>query len=151
IYELTMANPASYTNPWEDVTISATMTSPSGKTYSVGGFSYDGAHTWKLRFAPMETGNWTWTLSYNDGSGVYNSSGSFSSVASSNSGFVRLHPANPHNLRTEGDGRTFYLLGLNHGGGEVPNSNPIAMQTFLPGTANANNNTNSTYPVDFGT
>src|SRR4051812_2422325 len=50
IYELTMTNPAVYANAWDDVPITAVMTAPSGKTFSVGGFSYDGLNIWKLRF-----------------------------------------------------------------------------------------------------
>jgi hypothetical protein len=115
IYELTMTNPATYANPWEDVTINATLTAPSGKTYVVGGFSYDGANIWKLRFAPMETGNWTWTLAYNDGSGVFNASGGFTCTASNNTGFLRIHPQNKLRFMTEGNAKPFYPLGFNSG------------------------------------
>ena len=114
IYELTMIEAGSYTNPWEDVTTTAVFTAPSGKTYTVGGFYYD-TGTWKLRFAPMEVGNWTWSLTFDNGVGQYQTSGSLACVASSRTGFVKIHPTNPRALITEGDGRPFYPIGFDKG------------------------------------
>jgi PKD repeat protein len=112
IYEQTMINTDSYANPWEDPTITAVFTAPSSKVYTVGGFYYD-VSTWKLRFAPMETGTWTWTLTFNNGSGgVYSTSGSFTCSPSNNTGFMRIHPANPYRFKTDGNGQTFYPFGF---------------------------------------
>ena len=57
----------------------------------VGGF-YFATNTWKLRFAPMQAGAWTWTLSYTDSNGVFNASGGFNCTNSSNIGFLRGIP-----------------------------------------------------------
>jgi hypothetical protein len=111
VYELTLTNATPYENPWEDVSIAATFTAPSARTYAVGGFYYS-ADTWKFRFAPMEAGKWTWALTYTDGGGVFKAAGDFACVTSNNSGFLRIHPNNPYRFVTEGDGRAFYPLGF---------------------------------------
>ena len=112
VYEITMQHVGTYANPWEDIGISAAFKSPSGKTYTVGGFYYD-TNIWKLRFAPPELGAWTWSLTFNNGSKQFKSSGSLTSVASANTGFVRLNTANPNRLMTEAGGAPFYPLGFN--------------------------------------
>ena len=112
IFEVTLKHSGVYANPWEDVTITAVFTAPSGRTYNVGGFYYD-AGLWKLRFAPSETGPWTWRLTFAAAGQQFNTTGSFSSAASANSGFVRLNPANPRRFRTEGSNAVFYPLGFN--------------------------------------
>ena len=112
IYELTLTHSGSYSNPWDDIGISAIFTAPSGKTYNVGGFYYD-TNTWKIRFAPMETGTWRWSLTFDNGSGTYSNSGTFTCMASSNAGFLRLNPAAPQTgLITEKKGAAFYPLGI---------------------------------------
>ncbi len=122
VYEMTFTNPTAYDNPWEDVSIAATFAAPSGKTYAVGGF-YHSANTWKLRFAPMEVGKWTWTLTHTDagGGGDLKAFGDFACVASNNSGFLRIHPKNPYRFVTEGDGHAFYPLGFST---PVPQARP---------------------------
>src|SRR5262249_27472743 len=44
-----------YANPWENVTVSMKVTSPTGRTTTVGGFFYSGS-TYKARFRPDEAG-----------------------------------------------------------------------------------------------
>jgi hypothetical protein len=114
IYELTLTHRKKYANPWEDVRIAATFTAPSGKEYQVGGFFYD-VNTWKVRFAPNETGDWIWFLAFESGSGRFAQEGGLTCVDSHRSGFLRIHPQNPYRLMTEGNGRAFYPLGFNHG------------------------------------
>ena len=113
IYEVTMAHTGTYTYPNDDVTITCVFTSPSNKTYTIGGFFYD-TNIWKTRFAPKEVGNYTWTLSFDNGSGTpYTTSGSFTCTTSSNSGFLAISPANPRRFITEADGKPFYINGFN--------------------------------------
>ena len=112
IYELTMTNTASsYTNPWEDPLITAVFTAPSGTNYTVGGF-YFNPSTWKLRFAPKEIGNWTWTLAFADAGGTYNTSGGFAATNSTNTGFLRRNPTCTYGLVTENGGTPFYARGF---------------------------------------
>src|SRR5450631_1208792 len=76
-------------NPWEQVKVTAVFTSPSLKTLTWMGFYYD-VNDFRVRFAPAEVGNYTYTVSITGGpSGNFNTSGSFTSVASSNKGFLR--------------------------------------------------------------
>lgn len=114
IYELTMSHSGSYSNPWEDVVITAAFTSPSGVTYTTGGFYYD-TNTWKLRFAAMEEGTWTWDLTFDVGRQMFADSGLFNCVSSNKSGFLRIHPQNPYRFITERDGKAFYPIGFNDG------------------------------------
>lgn len=114
IYELTMTNIASYANPWEDPAISAVFTAPSGSNYTVGGF-YFATNAWKLRFAPRETGAWTWALSYSDSNGVFNQSGNFACTNSSHNGFLRLDPANVYNFITDAQSNAFRAFGFQEG------------------------------------
>jgi hypothetical protein len=117
VYEITMNDQTVYSNPWSDVVITVIFTAPSAKKYTVGGFSYDGSHVWKARFAPNEVGNWTWSLTYqvnNNGTsnGTFTTTGNFNvTLLNSNgvvsSGFVRIHPTNKLRLITEGDARLF--------------------------------------------
>ncbi|MCK4794705.1 MAG: DNRLRE domain-containing protein [Desulfobacteraceae bacterium] len=112
IYELTMSHSDTYSNPWEDVLITAVFTSPSSSTYTVGGFYYD-TDTWKLRFAPVEEGSWTWILTFDNGSETFVDAGGFNCVSSDKSGFLRVHPQNPYRFVTDADNKSFYPMGFN--------------------------------------
>src|SRR5262245_4792329 len=65
-----------YTKPWEQVKVTMTFTSPSGRTVTVGGF-YQSTDTWKARFAPTDIGQWRWQAEITDGDRVEQSSGQF--------------------------------------------------------------------------
>ena len=110
IYEITMEHPDTYGNPWQDVTISVAFTS-GARTFAVGGFYYD-AGTWKARFAPMETGNWAWQLTFSNGVDSYKAAGGFTCVASNNLGFIRIHPTNPYRLITDAENKPFHPIGI---------------------------------------
>ena len=56
-WELHSSHP--YANPFADVTVDGTFTSPSGRAYTIPAF-YDGEATWRLRFSPGESGRWTY-------------------------------------------------------------------------------------------
>src|SRR5437016_4762134 len=56
---------AGYSNPWEQVGLTMSLTSPSGRKMQVGGFYY-GPNTWKIRFAPGDIGRWRWTAAIHD-------------------------------------------------------------------------------------
>jgi hypothetical protein len=53
--EWTLHSRYPYANPFTDVTVDATFTSPSGQMFTVPGF-YDGDQTWRVRFNPNEAG-----------------------------------------------------------------------------------------------
>ena len=57
--EITFESAKTYTNPLYDAELSVAFTSPAGKVYVVPGF-WDGAKTWRVRFAPTEAGIWNY-------------------------------------------------------------------------------------------
>lgn len=111
IYELSLTNFALYANPWEDPTITAVFTAPSGTNYTVGGF-YCVTNLWKVRFAPMQIGAWSWTLAFTDNNGTFNTSGAFTVTNSAYTGFLRRNPNAPFGLVTELNGAPFYAHGF---------------------------------------
>lgn len=61
---ITTTNP--YTNPYTEVSVTATFNGPT-KQITIPGF-WDGGSAWKIRVAPTETGTWTLTsVTSNDG------------------------------------------------------------------------------------
>jgi hypothetical protein len=64
-FEAKLDSSENYTNPVQQATLTATFISPSGKTHKVPGF-WDGERTWKVRFAPNETGKWTYKTECSD-------------------------------------------------------------------------------------
>jgi hypothetical protein len=75
IFERSVTNANNYTNKFDFnvIELRTSFTSPSGKTYSFFGF-YDGdgqggqnGNVWKFRFMPDETGTWTYSWSWTDG------------------------------------------------------------------------------------
>ncbi|MCD6507632.1 DUF5060 domain-containing protein [Candidatus Poribacteria bacterium] len=89
VLEITFHHEGRYENPFFDVTIEVTFTSPGGKKVHVGGFFYGssekprikvyrkngrrkveyifGKHDlWKARFAPWELGRWRYTYTFSN-------------------------------------------------------------------------------------
>ncbi|HEX7180267.1 MAG TPA: DUF5060 domain-containing protein [Thermoanaerobaculia bacterium] len=106
-------------NPFTDVTLTAQVTSPSGRRHTVTGF-FDGdgqggsaGRIFKLRLTPDETGTWTWTTTSNQvslhgKSGSFRCDGSLSGVFSA--GPVEVNPERPRSFRYR-DGQPVYLIG----------------------------------------
>lgn len=111
IFEQTFAwDSASYANPWEQVRLTMTCTSPTGQQTALGGFYY-GPNTWKARFAPAQTGNWSWQAELSDGIKTKRWSGSFRVIPSAWPGFVRLNPQNPFRWVFD-DGTSYNPIGI---------------------------------------
>jgi uncharacterized protein DUF4038/3-keto-disaccharide hydrolase/uncharacterized protein DUF5060 len=83
-----------------------------GSTTSVEGFcdSPDGS-LYRLRFAARQTGDYAFTLHYDDGRRVAEQPGTLTAVAGENPGFLRVDPNHRHHFVWEKTGRHFYLLG----------------------------------------
>ena len=84
-FQTQFRNENSYANPFQDVTLEATFTAPSGRRVKFLG-CYDGdgeggqtGHFWRLRFMPDEVGRWSFTSVFSDGSAGI--SGGFSCVS----------------------------------------------------------------------
>lgn len=54
-----------YSNPFHEVWLKATFMQEGGRPITVNGF-YDGASTWRVRFMPLELGQWSFVTSSND-------------------------------------------------------------------------------------
>ncbi len=64
-FEQAFSSSVSYTNPVQEVELSATFVSPSGQTNRVDGF-WDGGSTWRIRFSPGQPGIWTFRTQSSD-------------------------------------------------------------------------------------
>jgi hypothetical protein len=114
-FQITLESTAEYPNPLQDASLTATFTSPQGETIKVPGF-WDGGRTWRVRFAPNQTGRWTYATACSDAAnkGLDRQSGEFTCTAPAGStrfaqhGPVRVSP----DLRyfTHDDGAPFFWL-----------------------------------------
>ena len=64
VFETTFESSKSYTNPFTDVEIDVVF-EKDGKSWKIPAF-WDGENTWKVRFAPPETGTYSYRLVSND-------------------------------------------------------------------------------------
>ena len=131
VFEANMNHDESpYTSVWDNVQLQSHFISPAGNTIVVDGFYYD-TDTWKVRFAPVETGNYNFSLFLN---GVLVGSGSFLSIEVGEKGFIRQHQSNPFRLIYEETNSLFVGLGIT--GAVEPNPiNPESLRgdTSIPG------------------
>lgn len=120
-YELSINLDAEFKNPFDgdDVELSATFFSPSGRVKDIKGFLYehgdeDGDDTWMIRFAPDEPGKWVFDVTATDsrGSDVSGLMDFFCLPDSVNGGYVRISREDPRFFELS-DGSFFYPVGLN--------------------------------------
>ena len=103
-FEQSFESAASYANPLQEASLTATFTSPTGTKLKILGF-WDGGKTWRVRFAPSQTGNWIFETACSDASnkGLHQQSGQFSvSAASGNTALAQHGP-----IRVSDDDRHF--------------------------------------------
>jgi len=97
-------------SPYLDIEFAATFThTQSGRTFEVEGF-WDGGDVFRLRFAPMVAGGWTYATTSND-PGLDGRTGSFQCVPSGSRGHIQVDPAHPCHF-SYGDGTPFYWAGV---------------------------------------
>jgi hypothetical protein len=125
-YEAAVNLSATYTNPYDydQVALTAIFTAPNGSTKTVDGFytekfnlnTSDGNITstgfgFKIRFAPTQIGNWTYTLTVVATNGTtMSSTQSFTCVSSTSKGFIR---SNSTNYLSLDNGEQFIPIGQN--------------------------------------
>ena len=63
--EIVLASSKTYSDPFQDVELTATFTGPGGEILTRPAF-WDGGTTWKIRFAPTLVGTWTYTTTCSD-------------------------------------------------------------------------------------
>jgi hypothetical protein len=111
VFEQSFSWPSSgYANPWEQVTLTMSLTAPSGQKTIIGGF-FHSADLWKARFSPSELGQWAWSASIGDVSTSKSISGQFTVVASTETGFVRPNPYNKYRWIFD-NGQSFSPVGI---------------------------------------
>ena len=108
IFEQSFRHSGEYTNPYTQVTATATFTRPGGDRLSIPLF-WDGDRIWKVRFSPELEGLWNWSISSND-PGLNDQSGSFQTVASNNKGGIRSQKKYPYHFEYQ-DGTPFWFFG----------------------------------------
>jgi hypothetical protein len=65
LFEQVFVSTFNYTNPLQEVTLTAAFTSPEGETRMVDGF-WDGGRIWRVRFCPDTPGQWTFSTMCSD-------------------------------------------------------------------------------------
>jgi hypothetical protein len=76
-FEQTLRSPLAYTNPLEQVEITAIFTSPVGDVKRVRGF-WDAGRIWRVRFSPDTLGLWSFVITNSDpANGGLNADGQF--------------------------------------------------------------------------
>lgn len=138
-FEAALAINATFTNPYnyDEIRVSAVFTAPNGLQFTVDGFymenfsisnettgalSATGNNGFKVRFAPMQTGTWSYTLSCTNAAGT----GTFpaqtfvctETATATNKGFVR---SNATNYLGFDNGNSYIPIGENIG---WANANP---------------------------
>lgn len=109
IKEVELRNPY---NP-EEIDVRGIFTSPSGKEWNQFGFydNFQNQNTWKVRFAPNETGEWDYQLKvYTATDSCASDRFTFQVSESEHHGWIKVSPDNPHYFMHD-DGTSFYGVG----------------------------------------
>jgi len=109
-FEAALPNEKQYTDPYKNVTLDVTYTTPFGEKVKFWGF-YDGGKNWKWRFMPHVPGTWQYEATFSDG--TPGASGRFRVVSSDLPGMLRVNRANP--LWFSGDIRPVLIRGFHVG------------------------------------
>jgi Domain of unknown function (DUF5060)/Protein of unknown function (DUF4038)/Putative collagen-binding domain of a collagenase len=110
-HEISLTAQKFYDNPYTDVSVTASFHGPGDYCSEVKGF-WDGGKTFKVRFTPPRTGNWTYSISSSPADSGLTKSGSFEVTGKvpGRHGFVRRDPAFPYSFRFD-DGTRYFMMG----------------------------------------
>ncbi|MEX2235872.1 MAG: DUF5060 domain-containing protein [Cyclobacteriaceae bacterium] len=113
-FEISLNLKGEFNNPFDpdEIDISATFISPSGKNWRVYGFyDYNSGMLWKVRFSPNETGVWEYRVKVRDKTGeIISEKKNFKAFASGKKGPVQV--AQNKRYLQHPDGSTFFGVGL---------------------------------------
>lgn len=113
-FEISLEVDAEFYNPFDpdEIDITATFTSPSGRRWQVNGFyDYSYGALWKVRFSPDENGIWTYTVRVRDKNGESTTpKKSFKAIPSGKKGPLRI--AENKRYLQYADGSSFFGVGL---------------------------------------
>lgn len=125
LLELDLQTSLKAVNPYDpnEIEIKVRFIAPSGKEGNVGAFWYQGYDDqtrkpsgkpgWKVRFTPIETGDYV-AVAYTNNPAVKSEPFSFTAEASNRQGFIRINPTNPRYLAFD-NGSFFFPIGINMG------------------------------------
>ncbi len=128
-FELTIDLTAAYSNPYnyDDISTQCIFSAPSGRKDTVDGFYMEnysldtntgvltdlGTHNFKMRYAPNETGTWSYILSAKNTSGTTTqSAATFQCITSLSHGFIKKNATNYLNFD---DGTQYIPVGEDMG------------------------------------
>ncbi|KPJ63522.1 MAG: hypothetical protein AMS15_00020 [Planctomycetes bacterium DG_23] len=118
--EWRLKSKTSYKNPFINVTVDATFTSPSGEKFTVPGF-YDGAShpedaqhpkgedTWRVRFNPNEVGRWKFNIFSKPADPALTQEGEFEVTSCEARGFLKATPGRAWGFHYESGEPVFFL------------------------------------------
>ncbi len=162
VFEITFQHDGAYEDPFADVAVDVTFTSPSKQQVRVGGFHYGSSSgmkveksevpaargqrqqvsyhfgkqdLWKARFAPSEPGRWTYEFVFKNADGQEaRGEGTFTCIKGSGPGrgFVRLYPANPFRFVFD-DGSPYFPIGLQNCWGDNSGTGSVLDQCSMEG------------------
>ena len=118
---ITVSVGGAYANRYTDMVCDVSFTSPSAARIRRTSYWDPLAAVWKISLRPTESGAYSWSgyCGANPSGGPNNYtavSGSFTSTASTASGFLALYGGvAPYRLKTAGDGKPFYPIGIQEG------------------------------------
>ena len=115
-FEQTLESASPYLNPVQEASLTAVFTAPSGEKLKVPGF-WDGGKTWRVRFAPNQTGKWKFETTCSDSSntGLHQKSGEFTVTPATAATALSQH--GPITVSADGrylahqDGTPFFWVG----------------------------------------
>ena len=114
---LSFESKKTYDNPFLDVSIWSIFTGPSGRRIRREAY-WDGGNTYRIAFAPTETGMWSYRLEAPEETGLSGVQGTIECIpyegdlAIYRHGFLKVHPSGRY--LTYADGTPFFWLGDTH-------------------------------------
>ncbi len=116
-FESSVKFTGTYQNPFDpdDIRLDAIVTSPTGKQFTVPGYLHSQPDHWKIRFAPNETGTWTYVIKVTNPKGSDESREyKFECIASHLKGPIHVDKSDEHYFRYD-NGDFCYPIGENIG------------------------------------
>lgn len=114
---LSFQSEKTYDNPFLDVSVLGIFTGPSGRKIRREAY-WDGGNTYRIAFAPTETGMWSYRLEAPEETGLSGVQGTIECIpyegklAIYQHGFLKVHPSGKY--LTYADGTPFFWLGDTH-------------------------------------
>ena len=95
VFEMPIVAHITTANKYKDTQLHGVFQGPT-QTIEIDGF-WNGGDIYKIRMAPTEVGDWTYTISGNDA--AFNKTGSFTVVDSDAKGFIHANPDYPYSFQ----------------------------------------------------